>query len=1020
MAISSDKTYTSNIGWVGRIYSSDSSVSFDVKYDISFLKYCENNTAELTITPTGYAYGGDQSAWWFYYTTSSSTSLNDNWDWVGYQRDGSYHWEKGYYYLDNSSSHFSGDYGTASLVANGSNGYSYKLIISGLNPQGGTYTGYVWFSAAGGKKQSKFTITYDARQSYTVTYYPYDGSTSSITSTSAYYGDNITLRTTAPTKSNSVVNYTTTWSDAKHSTTTSSSAKTTTYTFNNYWKYNNTNYKAGSSFKVTANCSLYGQYTTNASTYSSITVPTPASVTGWEFTGWTDSSGNKLTTTTITPTSNVTYTANWKQTNSIISGVTYKGSSITSSTQIKKSDSTRTLVVNATRYDSSFKHKVRLRISSSVAYTTSYNTSTSISISITDTILSTLFNGFESNVISKPLYIDLYTYDASGNSIGTVNTYSISPLLVMESDSSTIPSFNDISEEKVITVVVANTFNNIPIKGKSYLTTTFKASTKYNAVVSKLIINNVEYNYVYNSNEQTYIVNSNAIDTTGVQIFYFKIKDSRGFVSENQSYTLSDISEYNSPSINSSYNVTSNANELTFNIQATNFYIEGNALDNVKFWLHNDTNGQDLIGSKSEFVSLLDYKASTWDITQTTNAAIVVNYNDKVSDATSQTYTYTLSLYDGYTYTESNLISSTLTTGKVVISRKANGDGVAFFKNATVGDNTVDIGGKLSVDGTSTLNGNVGVTGTVTASSNINSSGTLSGKSANITDTLTTKTLSVTGNSTVGGTLGVTGKTTLSGTLGVTGNTTVGGTLTPNSLSVTNNTTVGGTLGVTGTTTLSGVLNVTGNINDTGYITSNDVNGFRLYKIKDSTNGYKTDMFLCTNSSDNAYGRGLWDSSVTPSGTLNSWWVYLTSLNTVSIGNGSLKVRIRDPLWTGTSAGSLSNTMSWTVDRSTAGILRCYGNATISSVNITSTIGNVYYGDLGWYKWPAIDGVTINSVLSWNSELSTDGSVDVFKGTCGIANSSGTSYIRACRGNSRTGVKVIVYVEATLAVSETF
>ena len=179
-------------------------------------------------------------------------------------------------------------------------------------------------------------------------------------------------------------------------------------------------------------------------------------------------------------------------------------------------------------------------------------------------------------------------------------------------------------------------------------------------------------------------------------------------------------------------------------------------------------------------------------------------------------------------------------------------------------------------------------------------------------------------------------------------------------------------------------------------------------------------MFLCTNSSDNAYGRGLWDSSVTPSGTLNSWWVYLTSLNTVSIGNGSLKVRIRDPLWTGTSAGSLSNTMSWTVDRSTAGILRCYGNATISSVNITSTIGNVYYGDLGWYKWPAIDGVTINSVLSWNSELSTDGSVDVFKGTCGIANSSGTSYIRACRGNSRTGVKVIVYVEATLAVSETF
>ena len=72
-------------------------------------------------------------------------------------------------------------------------------------------------------------------------------------------------------------------------------------------------------------------------------------------------------------------------------------------------------------------------------------------------------------------------------------------------------------------------------------------------------------------------------------------------------------------------------------------------------------------------------------------------------------------------------------------------------------------------------------------------------------DTISSETMSSTGNASVGGALAVTGNTTLGGTLGVTGLSTLA------SLGVTNNLTVGGGVGITGATVMSGNLTVNGN-----------------------------------------------------------------------------------------------------------------------------------------------------------------------------------------------------------------
>lgn len=146
-----------------------------------------------------------------------------------------------------------------------------------------------------------------------------------------------------------------------------------------------------------------------------------------------------------------------------------------------------------------------------------------------------------------------------------------------------------------------------------------------------------------------------------------------------------------------------------------------------------------------------------------------------------------------------------------------------------------------------------------------------------MTGTMTTTSLSLTGNATVGGTLGVTGAATLStvstsgaatlASAGVTGNATVGGTLgvtgattlttvstsgaaTLNSAAVTNAATVGGTLGVTGATTLSSTLGVTGAVTITGNLTDagdllvrdSNVTATKAYRFRSSGSSLDTEF----------------------------------------------------------------------------------------------------------------------------------------------------------------------------------
>ena len=86
-------------------------------------------------------------------------------------------------------------------------------------------------------------------------------------------------------------------------------------------------------------------------------------------------------------------------------------------------------------------------------------------------------------------------------------------------------------------------------------------------------------------------------------------------------------------------------------------------------------------------------------------------------------------------------------------------------------------------------------------------------------NSVSTNTLSATGNTNIGGSLAVTGATTLTGALaangGITTTTLNANSVSANTLSATGNANIGGTLAVTGATTLTGALTANGGITTT-------------------------------------------------------------------------------------------------------------------------------------------------------------------------------------------------------------
>jgi hypothetical protein len=253
------------------------------------------------------------------------------------------------------------------------------------------------------------------------------------------------------------------------------------------------------------------------------------------------------------------------------------------------------------------------------------------------------------------------------------------------------------------------------------------------------------------------------------------------------------------------------------------------------------------------------------------------------------------------------------------------------------------IGGTLGVTGAATLNGattinnTLGVTGNTTVGGTLGVTGATTTNGITNTGNISTGTMGVTGNESIGGTLGVTGATTLNGA------TTIN-----NTLGVTGNTTVGGTLGVTGATTLNSAsvtnnATIGGTLGVTGATTTNGI----------------------TNTGNISTGT----LSTTGAATLNS----ATVTNNATVG-GTLGVTGNTSLSTLTTSGAATlNSASVTNNATIGGTLGVTGATTLNGATTVNNTLSVYSnGSAAGGNTFTVDGNGV-SLISQNNSLTVGG-----------------------------------------------
>jgi trimeric autotransporter adhesin len=158
-----------------------------------------------------------------------------------------------------------------------------------------------------------------------------------------------------------------------------------------------------------------------------------------------------------------------------------------------------------------------------------------------------------------------------------------------------------------------------------------------------------------------------------------------------------------------------------------------------------------------------------------------------------------LAVTDG---TRTTTINATSITTGTVYATNYNVSNVNTTSVAATGNGS--FGGNLAVTGNETVGGTLGVTGPTTLSGGATISNGLTVNGGATIDTLTVKTLDVTG------TLAYAGSTTFNGNVQTNGNLGVTGTTQTGSLNVTSNAAVGGSLNVGGSTQLNGNFAISG------------------------------------------------------------------------------------------------------------------------------------------------------------------------------------------------------------------
>lgn len=223
-----------------------------------------------------------------------------------------------------------GDYGTGTDTSATKN-YGTDIPLKGaiFTRTGYTQTGWSTDSK-GSTKNYNLSATYSTNSgttlypywtinTYSVTYNANGGNASSVPSSQTKtYGQNLTLSSTKPTRSNaSAGSYTVTYNanGGSVSPASASAARTTSYTFSTWNTASGgggTSYAAGAIYTTNAAVTLYAQWSSSTST-ASLSLPT-VSRSGYNFDGWyTAASGGSLVwkTGSYTPSADITLYAHW-------------------------------------------------------------------------------------------------------------------------------------------------------------------------------------------------------------------------------------------------------------------------------------------------------------------------------------------------------------------------------------------------------------------------------------------------------------------------------------------------------------------------------------------------------------------------------------------------------------------------------------------------------------------------------------------------------------------------------------
>ena len=258
---------------------------------------------------------------------------------------------------------------------------------------------------------------------------------------------------------------------------------------------------------------------------------------------------------------------------------------------------------------------------------------------------------------------------------------------------------------------------------------------------------------------------------------------------------------------------------------------------------------------------------------------------------------------------------------------------------ATLGSTTITT---LSVFGNTTIGGTTTFTGGTTHKAGIQ-----------------TTTLNASGNTTIGGTTTFTGKTTHNGGIGT------------NTLAASGNATIGGTLGVTGVTTLNSTLNVTGatTLNDQLSIVGNIVQkGGNIILDSDKKTdgsygatprlvfrrGSTTDTYSDWDMWGNSDGSFLLRKGTSSTGDANTW----KNIMVAKEGEVEFSDKISCPLFDGNLTWSGSKHLKGSISPLDAAL--AFGQANRFSFLPDDKISIEYSTDAGstWIEYPALSGST--------------------------------------------------------------